>query len=842
MPKGGSRRRSIGRERHKGSSRDRKRARKSPANDSIGNTRGTPRPRYTENTQTTTPGVQPEEWICDESEESFCEPGLENAQLNYEQYRQIIAGVYVLKFHCPKRSLWKGRGGFIGKCTALLDLPEGSSRTIERVWNDTVIELKEDRKHTLGLRRAGSGGHNKLIADGSVEQQIICDAMENGQGFRMTKIMVNKYRRGKNLQDVGMGAICSSYNRMDKEESSIKRGKQGSNDPSAPWTKARLNWCVHLLVRFGVTDSKQAMAILGIPQFTKVKNPVDGREKTEHTKIPDWINPEKMPCKLGGGGYDPVTLRLQQVAFWDEMHVQVSVGSAGSNGSMRQVRFPRDENGKYCPTGTLRKRGVRKKFKYSDEARVCLGVAMVELLENEEKKNVGRRGLVFSYTGKWITTIPTHAKYRKEQMGIIKKSAGTGGWTESGRNAGELFMEDSVCEVKGIGARKVELLRTRLGITTVKELSEIDDIEIDDHCGQNTGLTCKWVKRKRDICKKAQPGPYPPDIQHHKADNPYLSRYGEDWERHCDSDGIMKKYCCITKLVTHIIEESQKMFDGTTHEKDWMFYHDALIQLTNTDTVEWMKKTKDRHGVPYYSRWIVPILGCNADTKYADRPVGNSPELMPMDCSLNADVRHALARHVAQFHGSVLRDDSKLMWPDNTPRRFSLTTPKRITDAILRIYDPAHGPEAGSPISRRICEDVSKFLENLDSIVKNDPPGGIVEGLGNRQGRRPHGQAAQRGGRRPTQAVQAEDLHSGRWLHEHARKAQDEQIARSVRTATVETLFQGAEGMDETEEADLAELQDDYLEQVELQEGDINGRDTTTLRDLEEALTDDRYY
>ena len=89
-----------------------------------------------------------------------------------------------------------------------------------------------------------------------------------------------------------------------------------------------------------------------------------------------------------------------------------------------------------------------------------------------------------------------------------------------------------------------------------------------------------------------------------------------------------------------------------------------------------------------------------------------------------------------------------------------------------------------------------------------------------------------------TQAVQAEDLHSGRWLHEHARKAQDEQIARSVRTATVETLFQGAEGMTETENADLAELHDDYLEQVELQEGDINGMDTITLRDLEDALTE----
>ena len=76
------------------------------------------------------------------------------------------------------------------------------------------------------------------------------------------------------------------------------------------------------------------------------------------------------------------------------------------------------------------------------------------------------------------------------------------------------------------------------------------------------------------------------------------------------------------------------------------------------------------------------------------------------------------------------------------------------------------------------------------------------------------------------------------WLHEHARKAQDVQIARSVRTATVETLFQGAEGMDEMEEADLSELHDDYLDEVKLPEGDINGTNTITLRDLEEALTE----
>ena len=44
--------------------------------------------------------------------------------------------------------------------------------------------------------------------------------------------------------------------------------------------------------------------------------------------------------------------------------------------------------------------------------------------------------------------------------------------------------------------------------------------------------------------------------------------------------------------------------------------------------------------------------------------------------------------------------------------------------------------------------------------------------------------------------------------------------------------------MDEMEEADLSELHDDYLDEVELPEGDINGTNTITLRDIEEALTE----
>jgi hypothetical protein len=47
----------------------------------------------------------------------------------------------------------------------------------------------------------------------------------------------------------------------------------------------------------------------------------------------------------------------------------------------------------------------------------------------------------------------------------------------------------------------------------------------------------------------------------------------------------------------------------------------------------------------YFDCWIKPELGCNnvvqvekpekTSTRYRDRPIGNQPELMPLDASLN---------------------------------------------------------------------------------------------------------------------------------------------------------------------------------------------------------------
>jgi hypothetical protein len=49
-------------------------------------------------------------------------------------------------------------------------------------------------------------------------------------------------------------------------------------------------------------------------------------------------------------------------------------------------------------------------------------------------------------------------------------------------------------------------------------------------------------------------------------------------------------YVCITELVRHIHDETQKVMKGTKHEDDWYFYHDALSLMTAKDTIEWIKR------------------------------------------------------------------------------------------------------------------------------------------------------------------------------------------------------------------------------------------------------------
>jgi hypothetical protein len=66
--------------------------------------------------------------------------------------------------------------------------------------------------------------------------------------------------------------------------------------------------------------------------------------------------------------------------------------------------------------------------------------------------------------------------------------------------------------------------------------------------------------------KGAHQGFAPSNLQvdHQKADNPYLLRYGEEkWLGNIYNTTAFTKVMCITKVTEHIVRESETVFKGT---------------------------------------------------------------------------------------------------------------------------------------------------------------------------------------------------------------------------------------------------------------------------------------
>ena len=117
----------------------------------------------------------------------------------------------------------------------------------------------------------------------------------------------------------------------------------------------------------------------------------------------------------------------------------------------------------------------------------------------------------------------------------------------------------------------------------------------------------------------------------------------------------------------------------------------------------------------------MPQLGLNAGTVYEGRPVGNSPEFMPLDNSLNADITRS--------HDFHCRATAKLHKDD--PRRFSMATPRTISQGIHRLFECDENQE-GVPSSSRIIHDCDQVWDSMETVLAHG--GAVVEDLCNRNG------------------------------------------------------------------------------------------------------------
>ena len=177
---------------------------------------------------------------------------------------------------------------------------------------------------------------------------------------------------------------------------------------------------------------------------------------------------------------------------------------------------------------------------------------------------------------------------------------------------------------------------------------------------------------------------------------------------------------CITDLVKHMVMQTKKCYKSIAQKDSYHFVHDALSQLTKKCCVEWMMNTTFPGETTHvYKRWVKPENGLNDHfgPKWWRRPIGNSPELMPLDNSLNQDVHESGRRHTLM--SLTIRDrDNK------DDRLITMTTPKETARSYKRIFDPTTGV---APKSERILQDVNKVVHALQVIYEAE--GVYVPGL-----------------------------------------------------------------------------------------------------------------
>lgn len=199
--------------------------------------------------------------------------------------------------------------------------------------------------------------------------------------------------------------------------------------------------------------------------------------------------------------------------------------------------------------------------------------------------------------------------------------------------------------------------------------------------------------------------------------NPYLERYGTAWKQHLPQSF---KYICITDIMDHVIKEGNRIFQGSTHEKDWCIYHDRLSSWWEKEEAQDYLASKGFK----LRQWCSTSWTDDSITKYyKGMLMGDSPELMPLDSSLFNDLIEAIAKHVtATYHIPLPTKETP------QPDKYSMATPALAWETMTELWMSDVIPSA------RIFYDCDKFERALDAII--EARGCIVEEFNNRNGHR----------------------------------------------------------------------------------------------------------
>ena len=366
-----------------------------------------------------------------------------NFKKDNQAERIAIANVYQFILGAPSMEEWDGPNGTIRRICNMFGWGSVSNknRKIRKVFLECEESLNKGIQFNANKTKELRTGRPPVIQRGSIEEGIIADWMEADMGARMTTKMVNEHRKSEGLELVSINVILRHMKKMAPKVTPIKKKSQGNND-NFEWVNARYCQCLQFLIRLKII-SKQDL--------------IDNIWYT--LPIPQYFQEENLP-----------PLNINQIVWFDETHIEQS-GISSCHISKKQVRFPRDENGKYDPNGSYGKERTETSFKYSKQAKFCLGVASIK--KSSYSLSEGVRCKSISYTNKKIIAEKDWIKKIKDEIHRVrslKKQAKNSPWLKNERlNDDRIWEGDDILFLKNVGKSKKAKL-VELGIVTVGDL------------------------------------------------------------------------------------------------------------------------------------------------------------------------------------------------------------------------------------------------------------------------------------------------------------------------------------------------------------------------------------
>jgi hypothetical protein len=171
-------------------------------------------------------------------------------------------------------------------------------------------------------------------------------------------------------------------------------------------------------------------------------------------------------------------------------------------------------------------------------------------------------------------------------------------------------------------------------------------------------------------------------------------------------------YRNVKDLMDHVIAKGNCIWEVIKRDKTWMIYHDHLKIWWEKDSQDYLKSIPcpivGNPSRTWYDRQI-KICGENnakVSKRYKNCLPGDSPELMPLDCHLFADLQEGAAKNVALTYHIQAQDE-------DAEHKYSFATPAKVFTSLQRTI------VAGCPSPKRIAEDIKRiFEETLGRIVE----------------------------------------------------------------------------------------------------------------------------